>query len=133
VTLRYEDVPTWLKRIYTDYDFFLTSNFLYNLSDPVIGVHRSIQGRDIKKGTVFVNACQWHDQTADELMDKAAVELEPNKRAEYYHQIQKIAVEASPIVWVFELNYPTIVEKKYHDVIVSPLGIYSNFATAWRE
>jgi peptide/nickel transport system substrate-binding protein len=132
-TLRYEDVATWLKRVYTDYDFFLTSNFLYNLSDPVIGVHRAIHGRNIKKGTVFVNGSQWHDAKADELMDKATVEPDPKKRGEYYHEVQKSAVEASPIVWVFELNFPTIVNKKYHDVIVSPLGIYTNFATAWRE
>ena len=60
-TLRYEDVATWLKRVYTDYDFFLTSNFLYNLPDPVIGVHRAIHGKLIKQGTVFVNGSQWSD------------------------------------------------------------------------
>ena len=26
-TLRYEDVATWLKRLYTDYDFQLSSNW----------------------------------------------------------------------------------------------------------
>jgi len=46
---------------------------------------------------------------------------------------QKIVVDGSPIVWVFELNFPTVVNKRYHDVITSPLGIYTNFATAWRE
>jgi peptide/nickel transport system substrate-binding protein len=42
-------------------------------------------------------------------------------------------VDGSPIVWVFELNFPTVVNKRYHDVITSPLGIYTNFASAWRE
>jgi len=132
-TLRYEDVATWLKRIYTDYDFFLTSNFLYNLPDPVIGVHRAIHGRLIKQGTVFVNGSQWSDPRADELMDKATIEPDPTKRAEYYQEVQKIAVDGSPIIWVFELNFPTIVNKQYHDVITSPLGIYTNFATVWRD
>jgi peptide/nickel transport system substrate-binding protein len=40
VTLRYEDVPTWLRRLYTDYDFQLTSNWIQGLADPVLGVHR---------------------------------------------------------------------------------------------
>jgi len=132
-TLRYEDVATWLKRIYTDYDFFLTSNFLYNLPDPVIGVHRAIHGRLIKQGTVFVNGSQWSNPRADELMDKATIEPDPTKRAEYYQEVQKIAVDGSPIIWVFELNFPTIVNKQYHDVITSPLGIYTNFATVWRD
>jgi peptide/nickel transport system substrate-binding protein len=132
-SLRYEDVATWLKRTYTDYDFFITSNFLYNLPDPVIGVHRAISGKNIKKGTVFVNGSQWSDPRADELMDKATVEPDPNKRAQYYHEVQKIVVEASPIVWVFELNFPTVINRRYKDVITSPLGLYTNFAGVWRE
>src|SRR5690606_32649673 len=32
VSLRYEDVAKWLKRLYTDYDFALSSNFVYNLA-----------------------------------------------------------------------------------------------------
>jgi peptide/nickel transport system substrate-binding protein len=132
-TLRYEDVATWLKRVYTDYDFNLTSNFLYNLSDPVIGVHRAIHGRNIKQGTVFVNGAQWSDPRADDLMDKATVEPDPAKRAQYYQEVQKIVVEGSPIVWVFELNFPTVVNKRYHDVITSPLGLYTNFAGVWKE
>ena len=132
-TLRYEDVATWLKRVYTDYDFFLSSNFLYNLPDPVLGVHRAIHGKLIKQGTVFVNGSQWSNPRSDELMDKATVEPDPKKRAEYYHAVQKIVVDGSPIVWVFELNFPTVVNKRYKDVITSPLGIYTNFATAWRE
>ena len=132
-TLRYEDVATWLKRVYTDYDFFLSSNFLYNLPDPVLGVHRAIHGKLIKQGTVFVNGSQWSNPKSDELMDRATIEPDPKKRAEYYHEVQKIAVDGSPIIWVFELNFPTVVNKRYHDVITSPLGIYTNFATAWRE
>lgn len=132
-TLRYEDVATWLKRIYTDYDFFLTSNFLYNLPDPVLGVHRAIHGKLIKQGTVFVNGAQWSDPRSDELMDKATVEPDPKKRAEYYQQVQKIAVDGAPIVWVFELNFPTVVNNRYKNVITSPLGLYTNFADVWRE
>ena len=132
-SLRYEDVATWLKRTYTDYDFSLTSNFLYNLPDPVLGVHRAIHGKLIKQGTVFVNGSRWSNPRSDELMDKATIEPDPKKRAEYYHEVQKIAVEASPIVWVFELNFPTVVNRSYKNVITSPLGLYTNFATVWRE
>jgi hypothetical protein len=36
-SLRYEDVPTWLRRIYTNYGFELTNNWIQTLADPVIG------------------------------------------------------------------------------------------------
>ena len=38
--LRYEDVPTWLKRVYHNYDFEMNVNYFYQLPDPVLGVHR---------------------------------------------------------------------------------------------
>jgi peptide/nickel transport system substrate-binding protein len=130
-SLRYEDVATWLKRVYADYDFALSSNFLYNLSDPVIGVHRSIHSNSIKQGTVFVNGARWSSPKADELMNQAAIEIDPQKRAALYHEVQKIAVEASPVVWVQELTFPTVLNKNYKNVIVGPLGIYSSFNQAW--
>ena len=132
-TLRYEDVATWLKRVYTDYDFQLTSNFLYNLADPAIGVHREYHSNSIHPGTVFVNLTGWSSPRTDELMNLATVEPDHAKRNELYHEFQKLVVEAAPIVWTHELNFPTVYNKKYHDLIVSPLGIYSSFSYAHLE
>jgi peptide/nickel transport system substrate-binding protein len=132
-TLRYEDVATWLKRTYTDYDFFLTSNFLYNLADPVLGVHRSFHSALIKQGTVFVNGSRWSSPQTDELMNKAALEPDPAKRGALYAELQKLTAEAAPIVWVQELQFPTVLNKRYKDVIVSPLGIYGAYNRAWLD
>jgi peptide/nickel transport system substrate-binding protein len=130
-TLRYEDVPTWLRRVYTNYDYQLTNNWVQTLADPVIGVHRFYHSNSIKPGTIFVNDSGWHTPETDSLMDRAAVEPDVKKRAELYHELQKKVVEASPLVWVMELNFVTVYNKKLHDFLVSPLGLYSSFAQAW--
>lgn len=132
-TLRYEDVPTWLKRTYTDYDFSLTSNFLYNLADPVLGVHRAFHSALIKQGTVFVNGSRWSSPQTDELMNKAALEPDAATRGAQYAQLQKLTAEAAPIVWMLELQFPTVLNKRYKDVIVSPLGIYGAYNRAWLD
>ena len=132
-SLRYEDVATWLKRVYTDYDFQLTSNFLYNLPDPVLGVHREYHSEMIKKGTVFVNATGWSSPRTDELMNLAAIEGDPKKRIDEYHEFQKLVVEAAPILWTHELNFPTVYNKHYKDLITTPLGIYGSFDHAYLE
>jgi peptide/nickel transport system substrate-binding protein len=129
-TLRYEDVPTWLRRIYTDYDFQLTSNWIQNLADPVIGIDRQYSSWSIKKGTVFVNDSGWSTPETDRLMKEAAVETDPKKRGALYHQFQKLTVEAAPIVWVMELNFVTVYDSKFKDLTVSPLGTYSAFNKA---
>ena len=74
VTIRQEDVARWLKRTYTDHDFDTTANYLYNLSDPVVGVHRAVHSSTIKPGTVFTNGSYWSDPKVDELLNKAKVE-----------------------------------------------------------
>ncbi len=132
-TLRYEDVATWLKRTYTDYDFFITSNFLYNLADPVLGVHRSFHSALIKQGTVFVNGSRWSSPETDDLMNKASLEPDAKKRGALYAELQKLTVEAAPIAWMIELQFPTVMNKSYKDVIVSPLGIYGAYNRAWLD
>ena len=126
-TLRYEDVPTWLKRLYTDYDFQLSSNWIQGLADPVIGVHRLYHSKQIRPGTVFVNETGWSSPRTDQLMDQAAVELDPKKRAALYHEFQKLVVEDAPLVWVHELQFVTVYSKQLKDLIVSPLGLYASF------
>ena len=33
-------MPTWLKRVYHNYDFEMNVNYFYQLPDPVLEVHR---------------------------------------------------------------------------------------------
>ena len=131
VSLRYEDVPTWLRRIYTNYDFELTSNWIQTLADPVIGVHRLYHSKSIKPGTVFVNDSRWSSPETDKLMDEATVETDPEKRAAIYHEFQKKVAEASPIVYVLELDFTTVYNKRVQDWLMSPLGLYASFDQAW--
>jgi peptide/nickel transport system substrate-binding protein len=131
VTLRYEDVPTWLRRVYTNYDYALTSNWIQTLADPVIGVHRLYHSASIKAGTVFVNDSGWSSKETDDLMNKATVEVDAARRGALYQQFQKDVVEASPLVYIMELDFVTVYNKKLHDWLVSPLGMYSSFDQAW--
>jgi peptide/nickel transport system substrate-binding protein len=130
-TLRYEDVPTWLRRIYTNYDFDLTNNWLQNLADPAIGIHREYHSNSIRPGTVFVNCTGWSSPETDRLMDQATIEPDPQKRAALYHEFQKKVVEAAPNVWVHELKFSTVHQKNLKDIVVSPLGVFSNFDRAY--
>lgn len=130
VRLRTEDVPTWLRRIYTDYDFDLTNNWIQTLADPVIGAHRLYHSNQIRPGTVFVNGSGWSSPETDELMNRATVTVDPAQRAAIYHELQKKLVDAAPYVWVHELRFATVYSNKFKDLIVSPLGLYSSFSQA---
>ncbi|MGF1502598.1 MAG: ABC transporter substrate-binding protein [Paracoccaceae bacterium] len=133
VELRYEDVATWLKRIYGDYDYEMSSNWLYGLPDPVLGVHRQYHSEQIRPGTVFVNGTKWSSEETDALMNAAAIENDTAKRAEIYSEFQKIIVEESPIVFMHELEFTTVYNAKLKNVVIGPLGVYDSFADIYIE
>lgn len=129
-TIRYEDVATWLKRTYTDFDFQVTANWLNTFADPVLGVHRMYHSEEIKPGTVFKNSSRWSSPRTDELMNLAKVEPDPKKRAEYYHEFQKILCEEVPVAWCVEIQFPTVLSKSVTGVVDTALGLAGNFRSA---
>ena len=61
----------------------------------------------------------------------AKVEPDAAKRSAHYDNALKIVAEEIPIIWIHEMNFPTVVNNKFADVIVSALGVYANFDRAY--
>ena len=110
--LRYEDVPTWLKRIYHNYDFVMNVNYFYQLPDPVLGVHRHYGTDQIRKGTHFVNSSRYSNSELDELLASGATEANAQKRTQIYKKIQEILARDMPVVNLFELQFLTVYNTK---------------------
>ena len=131
--LRYEDVPTWLKRVYHNYDFAMNVNYFYQLPDPVLGVHRHYGTDQIRQGTHFVNSSRYSNPKLDDLLSAGAQEADAAKRSEIYGDIQKILAEDMPVVNLFEMQFLTVYNDKFQGHDNSALGAYGSFAGAWLE
>lgn len=131
--LRYEDVPTWLKRIYADYDFRMNVNYFYQLPDPVLGVHRHYGSDQIRQGTHFVNSSRYSNPKLDSLLAAGATEADATKRGAIYKDIQAILAEDLPVVNLFEMQFVTVYNKKLRDHETSALGAYGSFERAWLD
>ncbi len=129
--LRYEDVPTWLKRVYADYDFELNVNYFYQLPDPVIGVQRHYGTDQIRQGTPFVNSARYSNPQVDELLASGAMEVDAARRGEIYAELQDILAEDLPVVNLFEMEFLTVFNQKLKDHTVSAMGAYGSFDRAW--
>ena len=129
--LRYEDVPTWLNRIYADYDFTINVNYFYQLPDPVLGVHRHYGTDQIRQGTHFVNSSRYSNPTLDGLLAAGAQEANAAKRAEIYGEVQDILAEDMPVVNLFEMQFLTVYNEKLKDHATSALGAYGPFDRVW--
>ncbi|ASJ75412.1 Oligopeptide-binding protein AppA [Granulosicoccus antarcticus IMCC3135] len=131
--LRYEDVPTWLKRVYADYDFSLNINYFYQLPDPVIGVQRHYGTDQIRQGTPFVNSARYSNARVDELLEAGAVEANADKRGAIYAELQNILADELPVVNLFEMEFLTVYSEKLKDHTVSAMGPYGSFDRAYLD
>ena len=133
VDLRYEDVPTWLKRIYHNYDFEMNLNYFYQLSDPVLGVHRHYGTNMIRKGTHFVNSSRYSNPELDALLSAGMTTPDATKRAEIYLDIQKILANDMPVVNLFELEFLVVYNTKLKGAYGSAMGAYASFGDAYLD
>ncbi len=133
VELRYEDVPTWLKRVYHNYDFEMNINYFYQLPDPVLGVHRHYGTNQIRQGTHFVNSSRYSNPELDALLDSGSKEPDANKRTATYRDIQEILAEDMPVVNLFELEFLTVYNTELKGAYGSAMGAYGSFREAWLD
>jgi len=127
VTTRSSDTPGWFNRIWTQYDFNWTSNFVGNLTDPSIGMPRYYVSSLAKQGVPFTNSMDYKNPEIDKLFEQAARELNEGKRAAVFHQIQRILATDLPVLPILELQPTTFYRKDLEDVVAGPFGNYESF------
>ena len=64
----------------------------------------------------------YQDKRIDELFDKSQQEMDKEKRAAMYKEIQETYVEAAPIMFLYESPYPVALRKPVKGFVQIPLG-----------
>jgi peptide/nickel transport system substrate-binding protein len=133
VTLRSEDTATWLRRVYTDYDYDINEPFLGQSIDPIIGLNKQYLASQIRKGVTFVNNSFYANPKLDDLLMQGMREIDPAKRGAIYKEAQQILAEDSPLIWLVDVQFVSVFNQKLHDHTTGPLGTYQAFDQAWLE
>jgi peptide/nickel transport system substrate-binding protein len=115
------DFPTWANRI-SNYEFDMTWDVVFNWGDPVIGVHRTYQSTNIKKGVIWSNTQSYVNSDVDAILEQAGSETDPVKRKELYSKFQKIVAAELPLYPVYTLPYHTVSNEKVGN---APEGIWA--------
>jgi peptide/nickel transport system substrate-binding protein len=133
VTLRSEDTATWLRRVYTDYDYDINEPFLGQSIDPIIGLNKQYLTSQIRKGVTFVNHSFYANPQLDDLLMQGMHESDLAKRGAIYKQAQQILAEDSPLIWLVDVQFVSVFNRRLHDHTTGPLGTYQAFDKAWLE
>jgi peptide/nickel transport system substrate-binding protein len=124
-------VPSYIRRVFGEYDFDLTLFPGSATNDPTIGLQRFYWSKAATKGAPFVNAWGYADAEMDTVLEAAAIEVDAAKRKALFVRFQEIAMRDLPILpLALPLNI-TIASAKLNDFMAGGEGIRDPLANAW--
>lgn len=124
------DVAGWNQHL-SDWDFDLSTTYLYQYGDPALGVSRSYVSGNIKKGSPWNNVEGYSNPKVDALFDKGAGTVDPAERKAAYDEVQKILVDDVPNAWLLDMGMPTISRCSVKDLVTTGIGLNDGFKNAW--
>ena len=127
------DVAGWGERL-NKWDYDLAFTYVYQYGDPALGVARNYTSDNIAQGSPFNNVEGYRNAKVDELFHAGAREMDPAGRGAIYQQVQKILLDEMPVVWMHELNFPTLYRSRVNNLISSGIGLNDSWAGhGWPE
>jgi len=119
------DAGSWARRV-GNWEYETTINFVYQFGDPTLGVERTYVSTNIQRVT-FTNTGGYANPQVDALFQQARAAAAAADRARAFSEVQKILVEDVPQIWLMELSFPTVHDKKVRNVITTGLGVSASF------
>ncbi len=130
VTLESTDAAGWSQRV-ANWDYEITTNFLYQYGDPALGVARTYISDNIRKGVLFTNTMGYSNPKVDELFAGAAREVDTAKRQAMYSEVQQILSDDLPVVWLLEMEFPTFLDKRVKNANKTAIGVNDTYEDVW--
>ncbi len=119
------DAGAWVRKL-ANWEYDLTINFVYQWGDPTLGVERTYVSTNIQK-IAFTNTMGYVNPRVDDLFKIARESSDSAMRQRALSDVQKLLIEDMPVVWLLELAFPTIHEKRVRNLITSGTGIHAPF------
>lgn len=131
VTVRTQDLPTYLRRIYTDYNFDMLLTQFSPMADPEMGLFRVLLSTNRVRGVPNTQASGYDSPEADALIRSITLERDPEARAALFHQLQRVLHRDLPILPLVEMQHVTVRSRKVMGINVSPDGALASFRDVW--
>lgn len=122
VTLRNQDLPTFLRKVFTERDFDTMNSFYAAFADPQIGVHRRFSTEAIKTGTPWSNATGYSTPEADTLIGQIQTEGDIAARQQLIYSLQRLAQTDLPSITLLELQPFRVFSSRLRGVNINPDG-----------
>jgi len=119
------DRLAFIDRVFRNWDFDLANQLFTTGPDPTISVTPRFHSEQIKK-LPFVNAMGYANPEVDRLFDTEFKELDREKRAEMWREIQRRIMADLPALPLFEVPIVQAMTAGFRDSVVTPQGYLEN-------
>jgi len=131
VEMRSLDLGSFIRSVYSNYDFEMTNNYIYMLTDPTVGVQRLYWSKNIIKGVPFANVVGYTNPDVDRLLVAAQTESNLQQRQAQFKEFQQIIQRELPILNLFELQLTTLYNKRVQNHTTGIDAPYASFAEVY--
>ncbi len=133
INIRSQDTAAFIKRVYADRDFDISSSYNGAFPDPQIGIVREYWSGWLGTKTPWTNGSGYRNREVDDLILAAAVEGRPEKRVEDFKRFQQIVQRDLPTLPLLELRFFTLHSASLKDVTRQGDQSYGSLKNAWFE
>ncbi|MDZ5697427.1 ABC transporter substrate-binding protein [Chelativorans sp. M5D2P16] len=126
------DAPGFLNGVYRDHDFDTANGWHQFRADPAVSTMVWLRS-GAPAGTPWSNQFGYENPELDRMIDEAASELDPDRRAEMYHEIQRLAMEELPVIFAIEHPFISVTSKKLKNHHNTPRWNSSSWYDLWLE
>ena len=132
VELVTNDAPGFLNGVYRDHDFDTANGWHQFRADPAVSTTVWLRS-GAPVGTAWSNQFGYKSDKMDGLIDAAAAELNPAKRADLYHQVQRLEMTDLPVIFAIEHPFLGITSKKLKNHHNTPRWDSSSWYDLWLD
>jgi peptide/nickel transport system substrate-binding protein len=127
------DFATYVKVVYADRAFDLTSENLNNAFDPTVGVQRVYWSKNFKVGLPFSNAAHYANREIDRLLEAAAREIDAAKRKSLFFDFQRVVADDLPAINTVAPAEVVVFNRRVKNFALGAEGLRRNFADTYLE
>jgi peptide/nickel transport system substrate-binding protein len=121
ITVEVGDAASYVQKL-GNWDYDLWVNWGSNFADPSIGIEKIYVTWNIQK-IAFTNTDSISDPEVDKLFLAARVATTMEERQKLFTEVQKLLIERMDMLWIAEIRWPTIVDKRVHNVTGGATGV----------
>ncbi|MDM0057668.1 ABC transporter substrate-binding protein [Variovorax fucosicus] len=131
VTIRGQDLPQFMRRVYSQNDFDLIVTHRAGFGDPQIGTDRLYWSKTILKDVPWSNGSGYSSPAMDGLIEAAHEAPTEDRRIELYKKVQRQAQTDIPNFTLLENRMYTIASARVRGLSTGSDGSYESLKNVW--